>query len=188
MKSEIRDRVELRLLNASDSIEEVNFLLKASYKALADEGMTFAASHEDSEATRKRISEGECHIAILDGKIIACAILRGSAPVSPDKWMSKRPAWYDQQNVASFGRFAVSPELQGQGIGALLMDRLEARALELGCTELALDTADRAVHLIHMYEKRGYRHVGTHQWSITNYQSVVLSKTLVERPAKGPTP
>ena len=58
------------------------------------------------------------------------------------------------------------------------MDRLESRARELGFKELALDSSEHAKHLIRMYQARGYRLVGEHQGSITNYKSVLLSKSL----------
>jgi hypothetical protein len=48
----------------------------------------------------------------------------------------------------------------------------------LGFSEIALDTSERAHHLIQMYEKRGYRFVEYFQWEVTNYRSVVLSKKL----------
>jgi len=35
-----------------------------------------------------------------------------------------------------------------------------------------------ADHLIKMYESRGYRFIEYHQWGITNYRSVVMSKKL----------
>jgi hypothetical protein len=53
----------------------------------------------------------------------------------------------------------------------------EAKAIE-NITELALDTAETAFHLIHYYEKRGYRYIETIKWNDTNYKSVIMSKCL----------
>lgn len=43
---------------------------------------------------------------------------------------------------------------------------------------MACDTAEGALDLITLYEKRGYRRVGDMQWNETNYRSVVLAKSL----------
>jgi GNAT superfamily N-acetyltransferase len=167
-----------RILKESDSIAEINALLLSAYRPLAEAGMRYAASHEDVEATKKNIENGECFLGLLDEKIIACAILR--LPGRGDKlgWKAVNPSWYQSPNVTTFGRFAVDPTLQGHGIGSKMMDVLEARAKELGFEELALDTSEHAANLISMYKARGYRFIEYHQWNITNYRSVVMSKKL----------
>ena len=58
------------------------------------------------------------------------------------------------------------------------MDLAERRALETGASEIALDTAESAAHLVEMYENRGYRIVEKVDWPETNYVSVVMSKSL----------
>ena len=58
------------------------------------------------------------------------------------------------------------------------MDVIKNRARELGFTQLAIDTSEHASHLIKTYERRGYNFIEFHQWNITNYRSVVMSKNL----------
>ena len=86
--------------------------------------------------------------------------------------------FYDREDVASFGQFAVRPSHQGRGIGAKLMSLVEERAREKGVRELALDTSERAADLIAMYRARGFRFIEHIQWGDTNYRSMVFSKTL----------
>lgn len=173
------NEVQFRIFSPTDNIVEVNSLLLSAYKPLAAAGMKYAASHEDVEATRRHIENGECHIAILEGKIIACAILKIPNQGDKEGWKAHAPKWYGTKGVATFGRFAVPPELQGHGIGSKMMDIIENRARALGFTQLALDTSEHATHLIKMYEKRGYKFIEFHQWNITNYRSVVMSKSLI---------
>jgi GNAT superfamily N-acetyltransferase len=170
--------VQYKIFMPTDNIVEVNSLLLSAYKPLAEAGMKYAASHEDVEATRRHIENGECYIAILEGKIIACAILKIPNQGDNSGWKALAPNWYAIKGVTTFGRFAVSPELQGHGIGNKMMDVIENRARELGFTQLALDTSEHATHLIKMYERRGYNFIEFHQWNITNYRSVVMSKKL----------
>jgi GNAT superfamily N-acetyltransferase len=68
--------------------------------------------------------------------------------------------------------------LQRGGIGGRLVAHLEAKARELGSTCLALDTAEGATHLVQWYERLGFRFVQHAQWDVTNYRSVVMSKSL----------
>ena len=71
-----------------------------------------------------------------------------------------------------------SIDVSGQGIGSAMLELIENRAAELGAEELALDTAEGAIHLIDYYKKRGYRFIEYVDWDITNYRSVILSKRL----------
>jgi N-acetylglutamate synthase-like GNAT family acetyltransferase len=69
--------------------------------------------------------------------------------------------------------------LSGTGTGARLMDLVEARAIETGAREIALDTAEPATHLVAWYGRRGFRLIEHAQWSHTNYRSVIMSKPVV---------
>ena len=178
MNNFVLSEVQFRLFDASDSVVELNALLRAAYQPLAEAGMKFAASHEDVEATKNNISDGECHIGLFRGKLVACAMLRIPTQQKKTGWKANGPSWYQNPQVTTFGRFAVLPELKGKSLGSRMMDKIEARAKELGYSEIALDTSEKATHLLEMYKKRNYRFIEYHQWNITNYRSVVLSKTL----------
>lgn len=169
-------RFVFRLFESHDSVAQLNSLLRASYKPLAEAGMRFAASWESVEDTQAKLAQGECHIALLDGRIVACAILR----LPPDGAKGEEnPNWYRRKSIATFGRFAVEPALQSQGLGSRMMEQLEERARSAGFDEIAFDTSEKASHLIEFYSRRGYRFIEYHQWSVTNYRSVVMSKKLV---------
>ena len=60
----------------------------------------------------------------------------------------------------------------------MLLARAEQWAAESGFAELAMDTAEQATHLIELYIRLGYRHVGWVHWQGKVYRSVVLSKLL----------
>ena len=172
------NEVQFRLFQPSDNVVELNALLRAAYQPLAEAGMKFAASHEDVEATKNNISDGECHIGLFEGQLVTCAMLRIPTKETKTGWKANGPSWYKNPGVTTFGRFAVLPELKGKSLGSKMMDKLETRAKELRFSELALDTSEKATRLLEMYKKRNYRFIEYHQWNITNYRSVVLSKTL----------
>ncbi|MFG3249754.1 GNAT family N-acetyltransferase [Streptomyces sp. NPDC048187] len=78
-----------------------------------------------------------------DGRIVACCQLehRGAH--------------------AYFGMFAVSPELQGAGLGKAIIAEAERRARETwGVTEMHMTVISVREDLIAWYERRGYRRTG----------------------------
>jgi hypothetical protein len=50
---------------------------------------------------------------------------------------------------------------------------------------MALDTAEPAAHLIAFYNRLGYRFIEHAQWRMTNYRSVIMSKTLPQAASYG---
>jgi GNAT superfamily N-acetyltransferase len=161
--------ITIRPLAETDDIEELTRLLNLAYKALADMNLHFVASHQNAERTRKRVSEGTCFVAVLKGKIV------GTICYYPPENTHGTP-WYNLANVAHFGQFAVEPELQKSGIGDMLLKTVEQEAFKNGVEELALDTAEPAIHLIEFYKKRGYRFIEFTHWDEVNYRSVIMSK------------
>jgi GNAT superfamily N-acetyltransferase len=166
-----REAVRYRLLEPGDDLESITRMLHAAYAPLAEAGMNFTASYQDSDTTRRRVEAGTTVVAVCGDEIVGVVTLRGPGD-------GAGAAYYARPDVAAFGQFAVAPRLQGRGIGSRLLVLVEELARESGAAELALDTSERAAHLISMYERRGYRSAGTVQWDVTNYRSVILSKRL----------
>ncbi len=164
--------VEIRLLEARDSLTALTDLLHRAYASLAGMGLQYLATHQDVNTTSQRVTEGDCYVLFTAGRMI------GTVVVSPPTTRFADCAWYDRGDVCVVSQFAIEPEYQRRGLGGRLLDFAETRASALGARESALDTAESATHLIEFYTARGYRHVGDVQWENTNYRSVVLSKVL----------
>ena len=64
---------------------------------------------------------------------------------------------------AEIKRMRVHPDFQRQGLGQMLLDALEARALALGYRVLDLDTTTQQVAGQKLYEKNGYQQIGRSQ-------------------------
>lgn len=172
--------VVLRRLRPTDSIAELTELLHRAYAVQVNMGLHALASHQTEEVTRRRVSKGECFVAMLqqpDGseRLIGTIMFQepswGGAPESG-------PRWFRRPDVCNFSQFAVPPALQGKGIGILLLNLIERRARELGLKELALSTAEPDTKLVEFYRRRGFRDIEQFDWGVTNYTSLIMSKTL----------
>ena len=156
-----------------ESFEELTRLVNGAYRQLGDMGLNYVAVDQGAEVTRARVeSASACWVARRGGKLAGTICYYAT---SRDR---SSPAWYRREEVCHFGQFAVDPPEQRSGIGELLMEAAEARALADGKLEFACDTADRAGHLISLYLRRGFRVAGRHRWGHAGYESVVLSKRL----------
>jgi GNAT superfamily N-acetyltransferase len=165
------DNFILRPLAPTDSMAGLTALLHRAYRPLAEQGFRFVAAFQEEQVTRNRAEAGHCFVALLDDRVVGTiTYYTGGAEGGAD--------WYTRPGVHHFGQFAVDPAQQHAGLGTRMLRFVEALALVQGATELALDTAEGAHGLIAFYKRRGYRAVDTVQWDLTNYPSVILSKTL----------
>ncbi|MBC8064073.1 MAG: GNAT family N-acetyltransferase [Chlorobia bacterium] len=162
----------IRPLSINDSIEEITSLLHRAYKKNADMNILFVASHQSDDVTLERLREGTAFIAEQDGKIVGTITSTFPIEVPHAEYMTEHP-------LASFGQFAVDPELQHCGLGRRLLETVEAEAIRLGAEEICLDTAQPAAHLIAYYQKLGYELRGEADWRPeVNYKSWVMVKSL----------
>jgi GNAT superfamily N-acetyltransferase len=163
--------ITVRRILQTDSMEELTKLLHRAYAGQVAMGLQPLAGRQDVETTRKRAMAGECYLA-LDGERIVGTILFHEVEDA------KGPPWFQRKDVDSFSQFGVDPDLQGRGIGQMLLDTVERRAVECGAKEMGLSMAEPDAGLMAFYIRRGYRFVEHWQWPYTNYRSAILSKTL----------
>jgi GNAT superfamily N-acetyltransferase len=168
--------LHVRRIEPHDSLEALTDLLHRAYARLAALGFRYRATDQDVATTERRIAHGDCYLALVDQRVV------GTVLVIPPQQRPGSCAWYARPDVAVIGQYAIEPELQSRGLGTELLSFAERRAADLGVSEVAVDTAENAAHLVAFYTKRGYRQVAFAQWDHTNYRSVILSKHL---PARG---
>lgn len=162
----------IRPWSSDDSYEELTLLLHNAYAELAALGMKFTAVDQSVDTTRRRVDSGRTYIAVKDGRLMGTITLYTNA----DKF---DPSYYFKPGIAHFGQFAVSAEARGLGAGRMLHETAVTEAANLGFSELALDTAETADHLIKLYTKWGYEIVDRHVWGgRINYSSVIMSRRL----------
>jgi GNAT superfamily N-acetyltransferase len=163
--------VQIRALAPDDSIAALTELLHRAYAELGAQGLRFTAVDQSESMTRERIAKGRCFVATLNGAIA------GTITYYPPR-ADAISRWYRRPGVACFGQFGVDPTHRGKRIGSSLLAHVETVARGEGVTELALDTAENATALVAMYARMGYRVVDYDNYVVTNYRSVIMSKSL----------
>ncbi len=159
-----------------DPITEITQLLHRAYQPQVAMGLKPLAGRQDDQTTLDRVLNSECYLATIPREgareqIVGIILLNEHERVA-------FPPIFLRPGVAHFAMFGVEPSLQGLGLGRRLLDHIEARAREVGFTELALSMAEPDTNLRAYYDKRGYRLVEHWQWPYTNYRSCILSKPI----------
>ena len=98
--------------------------------------------------------------------------------VCPWTALSQPAEAYQWLGLWLFHQFGVKPSQQRRGIGTQLMKAAEDHARANGATEIACDTAEGAIHLISLSERKGFRVIGRADFEDTNYLSAILVKKL----------
>lgn len=175
-----RERVIVRRYLIDDPVTEITQLLHRAYQPQVAMGLKPLAGRQDDQTTLDRVLNSECYLATIPREgahggpreqIVGIILLNEHERVA-------FPPTFLRPGVAHFAMFGVEPTLQGLGLGRRLLDHIEARAREVGFTELALSMAEPDTNLRAYYDKRGYRLVEHWQWPYTNYRSCILSKPI----------
>ena len=98
-------------------------------------------------------------VGVLDGRIVAMGALRRTDPIR-----------------AEIKRMRVHPEFQQRGFGTQILKALEAEARRLGYQVLHLDTTTLQTAAQKLYEKQGYRKIGTTK--IGRFDALLYEKQL----------
>lgn len=69
------DSVSIRLVNETDSFEDLTDLLHAAYARLAAMGLRYMATDQGVDVTRGRAQKAECYIALLEGVLVGRSLL-----------------------------------------------------------------------------------------------------------------
>ncbi|MGP3534583.1 GNAT family N-acetyltransferase [Microbacterium sp. RD1] len=81
---------------------------------------------------------------------LGCVALKGARIVAAARAQLDGP-------LLLIGRIAVAPDVQGEGLGSLILDAVEDRGRQAGATEAELFTGRLSEANIRLYERQGYR-------------------------------
>ncbi len=84
-------------------------------------------------------NRGEFLVGLLDNRIVCMGAFRKKS-----------------ETLAEIKRMRVLPDYQRRGFGQTIMNKLELKALQLGYSELILDTTTKQIAAQQFYEKNGF--------------------------------
>ena len=136
------DPVQLRPATPDD-VDAVVALVESAYRGESGrQGWTTESDLLDGRRTGPdEVTEVLPHLLVADD-LTACCVLE------------------PRGDHGYFGMFAVSPALQGGGIGSQLLAAAEQRARELGLRHVEMTVLSVRSELIAFYERRGYVRTG----------------------------
>lgn len=167
--------VNVRAAEIKD-IPQLTHLLNAAYRPLAELGLNFTATFQDDELTACGLLSGRTLVLEIENQLIGTMKLRLDAGVSGTGLQlggMDAPILY-------LSRFAVLPNLQGQGLGLYLLNLAESIAEKEGCRALQLDTAQSAKYLLEFYSSQGFQIIRPIFYDGKTYTSWILEKELKE--------
>ena len=132
------------------------------------------------ETARSAFLKGELYVALIDGEIVASAIIN-----SEQVDVYEKGEWqYDvaDDKILVLHTLTVDPRVGGKGVGREFVDFYEKLAIERGKPYLRLDTNAKNVRARRMYKTLGYREIGIVDTTFNGIAGVKL--VLLEKMAK----
>jgi GNAT superfamily N-acetyltransferase len=140
-----------------DDLDALPALLYRAYAPLAAARLNFTAATQTDAATRQRMQAAYTWVALQGGVLVDTIPAAGPCDAHAQ-------AWFCRSDVARFHRCAVDPALQGQGIGAALLQAAETWARSAGHRAMLLDTAAPATSLRQRDARAGHADIPKVQW------------------------
>lgn len=84
----------------------------------------------------------------------------------------------ESASTAEIKRMYVTPAARGRGVARAILDRLEAAARELGYARVILETGNRQLAAIRLYERTGYERVPCYGRYVNDPRSICFGKAL----------
>jgi putative acetyltransferase len=138
--------------DAAALLEELDHDLQERYPRHAIHGV---------ELAKLDGGQGFFVVARLDGQAVGCGAVRVLEP-----------------GLGEVKRMFVRPEARRRGVALAVLDKLEAKAREMGIRTLCLETGRRQPEAIALYERQGYRRTPCFGEYVSDPFSVCYEKTL----------
>ncbi len=156
-------------MDEHDNVEQLTELCHRAYAEHAAQGRRFFGSYQSVEDTRRRVLDGECWVAVVDGEFVGTVTVSGPGGFPTGTRRHRRPA------VSRNWRW--TPRGAAPGWATLCWSTPNG-VWRNGAATRSSSTSSAADELLAWYGRRGYAVVGRWTWSVTNYDSTVLRKKL----------
>ncbi len=144
-------------MNAAPPKPSIRFAAAVPASA-AGMGELLRLADPDDAAIDKYIAHGACHGLYCEADLVGVAVL---LPQEPD--------------IVELANIAIHPDLQGQGLGKLLLRHVIAEARKAGFTQLTVSTGNSSLGPLALYQKAGFRITGvTPDYFVRRYSEPIV--------------
>lgn len=140
----------------ASACEEDREELLALYKSqVGREGCPWTDEYPSNETIDFDLSRDALYVLKTDGKIV------GAISIDEDEEVNKLPCWNRElEPEAEFSRIAVSPDMQGQGIGKILVKFLLDELKKRGCNGVHIIVNRYNPKALRLYDSFDFKNVG----------------------------
>lgn len=137
-------KVKLRPIKKSDN-PKLAQIIKATFDEFnaPRQGTVYSDPSTDNLYELFQNKKSVCWVAKLDGEVVGCC------SVYPTKGLD--------ENTCELVKFYLAPHARSLGIGKRLMYQCEASAIDLGFTNIYIESLPEFENAIHMYLKAAYK-------------------------------
>lgn len=146
--------------------DDIITLIRDAFQKRADEGIRFSLANFSIEGLLKLSHERSIYLAIDDEHGLCGTI---SILYATDNHNKK---------YSYMGLLAVSPKMQGQGIGDKLVKFIIQRSKEDKCNYIISTTAMNATSSVKLHKRNGFFIAGIQQFKRNNFYSYIFRKQL----------
>lgn len=174
------------------SVDELTEVINKAYSRWLRRNLRYVGTHQNSAKTLERIKNCTCMVALENDKIIGTIKYNltvnngGKADLlhanANRRWWGNNKAWFKGAVSMYVGQFAILPEYAGSQAAQMLAKYCIDKAYELKVSEMMIDTSEKALSLIRLYERQGFIRVHYFINPFTNFNSYALVKPIVRKP------
>lgn len=151
--------IELLPTEAAD-LDEITALCLDAGRRTPDSG--WDENYPNREVLQKDIESGGFYKVVQNGRIVSVMLIRSWENFCKDEVAEDHSDWSKEgRNPCALGRFCVSPDLQGQGLGRRIMLASLEKARSLGYDSARFHTLDTDRIACHLYDSMGFRRTGS---------------------------
>ncbi|MCH5290904.1 MAG: GNAT family N-acetyltransferase [Treponema sp.] len=158
----------------TDDLDEVFMMVSAAIHAMAENGIfQWDSAYPAKDDFRSDILKNELHAGTIGGNIAVVYALNREC----DEQYANGAWQYAGEDYLVLHRLCVSPDFQNMGVASRTLQHIEQESARKGIKAIRLDTFVENPFAVRLYEKNGYRTVGTARWSKGEF--ILLEKLLV---------
>ncbi|MFP8955244.1 GNAT family N-acetyltransferase [Natrialbaceae archaeon A-CW3] len=166
--------LEIRPATPADAAA-VAGLYRRAYQSAADLGYPSRMTGIDAEAVADWLERDAITLVALESSRASASAPNDDAD---DDAFVGTVRLLEEREEPYLERLAVHPDRQSDGVATILIDRMEAIALERGYDCIQLTTFDEHPFLIEWYQSRGYEPIEHHETDDREYDFVTMEKPL----------